>query len=133
MTDADDTSPPAAVCTPPSGSTFAIGTTKVTCKATDSDDTNSPVSTSFKVTVVGAAGQLAALLKEVNGLQPPVFGLASLVQLAQMAVAHGNTQLACLWLTEFNINVVFHPWSIQPANAGKLIDDATRIENVLGC
>ena len=42
---------PAVNCTPPSGSTFAIGTTTVTCTATDSDDTNSPVSGSFTVTV----------------------------------------------------------------------------------
>jgi hypothetical protein len=45
-------SPAATVgCTKASGSTFAIGTTTVTCTATDSDDTNSPVSASFTVTV----------------------------------------------------------------------------------
>jgi hypothetical protein len=45
-------SPAATVsCTPASGSTFAIGTTTVTCTATDSDDTNGPVSASFMVTV----------------------------------------------------------------------------------
>ena len=37
---------------PASGSTFAKGTTTVTCTATDSDDLNSPVSTTFTVTVV---------------------------------------------------------------------------------
>jgi hypothetical protein len=42
---------PAVSCDAPSGSTFPIGTTTVTCTATDSDDTNSPVSTSFTVTV----------------------------------------------------------------------------------
>jgi hypothetical protein len=38
-----------------SGSTFAIGTTTVTCKATatDGDDRNSPVSASFTDTVQG--------------------------------------------------------------------------------
>src|SRR5260370_1163542 len=46
-----DSSTALVTCTPASGSTFAIGTTTVTCTATDSDDTNSPVSQSFTVTV----------------------------------------------------------------------------------
>ncbi len=47
----EDNPLPSANCTPASGSTFAIGTTKVTCTVSDSDDTNSPVSQSFSVTV----------------------------------------------------------------------------------
>ncbi len=48
----DEDSPlPTASCSPASGSTFAIGTTTVTCTVSDSDDTNSPVSASFTVTV----------------------------------------------------------------------------------
>lgn len=48
----DEDSPlPPVNCTPASGSTFPIGTTKVTCTVTDSDDSNSPVSASFTVTV----------------------------------------------------------------------------------
>src|SRR5205823_8048891 len=46
-----DSSTASVSCTPASGSTFAIGTTKVTCTASDSDDTNSPVSGSFQVVV----------------------------------------------------------------------------------
>src|SRR5207244_154184 len=48
----DEDSPgPSASCTPASGSTFPIGTTTVTCTVTDSDDTNSPVSSNFQVVV----------------------------------------------------------------------------------
>jgi hypothetical protein len=48
----DEDSPlPSASCLPASGSTFVIGTTTVTCTVSDSDDTNSPVSASFTVTV----------------------------------------------------------------------------------
>jgi HYR domain len=48
----DEDSPlPSVSCVPASGSTFAIGTTKVTCTVSDSDDANSPVSASFTVTV----------------------------------------------------------------------------------
>ncbi len=49
----DEDSPlPPVICTPTSGSTFAIGTTTVTCTVSDNDDTNSPVSQSFSVTVL---------------------------------------------------------------------------------
>src|SRR5205823_11589507 len=55
----DEDSPlPTASCTPTSGSTFAIGTTTVTCTAIDPDDANSPVSQTFTVTVKGAAAQV---------------------------------------------------------------------------
>jgi hypothetical protein len=47
----EDNPLPTANCSPASGSTFAFGTTKVTCSVSDSDDTNSPVSQSFSVTV----------------------------------------------------------------------------------
>jgi hypothetical protein len=42
---------PTVGCDPASGSTFAIGTTTVTCTASDSDDANSPVQATFTVTV----------------------------------------------------------------------------------
>ena len=42
---------PAVGCLPASGSTFAVGTTTVTCTATDADDSNSPVTATFTVTV----------------------------------------------------------------------------------
>lgn len=42
---------PVVSCTPAPGSLFPIGTTTITCTATDSDDINSPVSQKFPVTV----------------------------------------------------------------------------------
>ena len=47
----EGTETPSVSCLPASGSTFAIGTTTVNCTATDSGDSNSPVSSSFHVTV----------------------------------------------------------------------------------
>jgi hypothetical protein len=47
-------------CLPASGSTFAIGTTTVTCTATDSDDANSPVTATFTVDVTAAPTHLTA-------------------------------------------------------------------------
>jgi Glycine rich protein/HYR domain len=130
VTDPDDASPPAAVCTPASGSTFAIGTTTVTCTATDSDDLNSPVSTSFTVTVIGAAGQLAALYQEVKGFGP---GLANTVLIAEQAVAAGNTGRACLALNAFVIEVATHIPPLPPATAAQLEATAGQIRAVLGC
>lgn len=53
VTDPGDSSPPAAVCAPKPGSVFGIGTTMVTCAATDTDDAPSTVSASL--TVKGAS------------------------------------------------------------------------------
>ncbi len=50
---------PAVQCSPVSGSTFPIGTTTVTCSASDSDDANGPVTTSFNVTVTPSPSDLA--------------------------------------------------------------------------
>jgi hypothetical protein len=50
VVDEDNPLPPVN-CSPASGSTFAIGNTTVTCSVSDSDDSNSPVSQSFSVTV----------------------------------------------------------------------------------
>ena len=51
VSDPDDTTAPAPACSPVSGAAFPIGTTTVTCSASDSDDTPSTVSASFTVTV----------------------------------------------------------------------------------
>jgi len=47
----EDASTPAVSCTPASGSTFPIGTTTVTCGASDTDDTPSTVTATFRVIV----------------------------------------------------------------------------------
>ena len=52
VTDFDEAlNPPAVSCDHASGSTFPIGTTVVTCQATDSDDTPSTGTATFRVTV----------------------------------------------------------------------------------
>jgi hypothetical protein len=51
VSDQDDTTAPVPACSPASGAMFPIGTTTVTCTASDRDDTPSTVSTSFTVTV----------------------------------------------------------------------------------
>jgi hypothetical protein len=64
-----DSASPSVNCDPASGSSFAIGTTTVTCTATDSDDLNSPVEATFTITVNKAPTGLAAAPQLV--LLPP--------------------------------------------------------------
>ena len=133
VTDGDDTSPPAASCTLASGTVFAIGTTTVNCTATDPDDSNSPVSTSFTVTVRGAAAQLADLSQAVHGVGPGN-SLAAKVQQAQTDLAAGNVAGACGTLGAL-INAVSAQSgkSIPAGHAAQLIADAQRIRSVLAC
>jgi hypothetical protein len=48
----EDASLPSVTCSRPSGSTFGVGTTTVTCSVTDGDDTPAVVAESFLVTVI---------------------------------------------------------------------------------
>lgn len=52
-------------CSPPSGSTFPIGTTTVTCTASDATGNNATAS--FEVLLRGAAGQVDGLIALVDG------------------------------------------------------------------
>jgi YVTN family beta-propeller protein len=133
VSDADDPTPPEASCTPAAGGVFAIGDTTVTCTATDSDDSNSPVSTQFTVTVVGAAGQLAALNTAVQGVRPGT-SLADTVTAAQTYLAAGDTPHACTTLQAFLKQVkALAGKQIPRVTAQTLTADATRICAVLGC
>ena len=127
---ADPTDPPAAVCTPPSGGTFPIGTTTVTCTATDAADSNSPVSSTFTVTIVGAPGQLAALHWDVRDYGP---GLANTVLIAEHAVDTENTPRACLALDAFIIEVQTRIPPLPPVTRAYLIAAAGQIQAVLAC
>jgi hypothetical protein len=58
------------VCSPPSGSTFAIGTTNILCTATDAS--GNAESCSFLVTVLGAQSLLQNVLAELGALRAAV-------------------------------------------------------------
>ena len=126
--DPDDATPPAVACIPASGSVFPIGTTTVTCTATDRDDLNGPVQATFTVTVVGAAAQLAALQQAVAG-----FGFENipglLAGIAAQQLAAGHPALACQTLNEFISDV---RQQVPASTAAPLIAAAERIQAVLG-
>ena len=127
-TDPDDSTAPAVTCTPASGSAFPIGTTTVTCTATDRNDLNGPVQATFTVTVLGAAAQLAALQQAVAG-----FGFENvpglLAGIAAQQLAAGHPALACQTLNEFITDVRAQ---VPAATAAPLIAAAERIQAVLG-
>lgn len=131
--DPDDSTPPAVSCSPAPGATFPIGQTTVTCTAADPDDSNSPQSAQFTVTVLGAADQLTALAQAVRGVGPGNL-LAATVAQAQSDLAAGHVTRACATLNVFVLEVrVMSGISIPPALAQQLIADAKRIRNVLAC
>jgi hypothetical protein len=133
VTATDPDNPPSDLtitCNHPSGGTFAIGTTTVTCTATD--PTGNTSTGGFHITVLNAADQLGILYKQVqdNGLSN---GLASKVAAAQSALARGNTNAACGNLTLFISQVQAQSASIGPALAAQLIAEAKQIKAVIGC
>jgi hypothetical protein len=121
-------------CVPPSGSTFAIGDTTVTCTATDTDgDANSPVQKTFNVHVKGAAEQLVDLFNAVQGVGPGT-SLADKIASIQADLASGDTSDACGTLNAFIHEVKAQTGKSIPAGtAASLIASAQQIEAVIGC
>ncbi|QNN53588.1 HYR domain-containing protein [Nocardioides mesophilus] len=132
-TDADPVSPE-VTCSRASGSTFGIGTTQVTCTATDAAGNTG--SATFTVTVKGAVTQLTALQAKVQNLSsaPARKSLLTTLQSAQAAVSRGDTSAACDKLTSFISQVEAQSGKkISTSDAASLIRDARRIMGVLGC
>jgi HYR domain len=132
VTATDDIDPaPVVSCTPPSASQFAIGTTTVSCTATDAAGNSSTAT--FAVTVEGAAAQLTNLGAEVIGVGPGR-SLAATVSVAKFFLAHGATRATCLTLSVLELEVRAQAGKKIPvAQAAALIADARRIRAVLGC
>jgi uncharacterized repeat protein (TIGR01451 family) len=137
VTDEDATKPTPS-CTPASGTTFAIGTTAVTCTVTDSDDTNSPVSRSFTVAVKGAAAQLSDLVTLVNsmglgnGLQGSFDTQLGAVQ-TDLQQAN-NTKQSCNDLGAFISHIQAQSGKLlTTARANQLLGPANNLSKTLGC
>jgi len=132
-TDPDDPTPPSVSCSPAPGASFRIGHTTVICTATDPDDSNSPQSSEFKVTVLGAPAQLANLARAVKGVGPGT-SLADMVAQARSYLASGHVADACGTLGAFVNEVKAQSGiTIPSVTARKLIADAQRIQAVLAC
>jgi N-acetylneuraminic acid mutarotase len=141
-TDEGGDNPAATVsCDHATGATFAIGVTTVTCTASDSDDSNSPVSASFTVTVVGASGQVSALLATVNGYSNPALPktqktpLDNKLQLILAEIASNQQVLACTNLTGVigYVKAQTGIGGLTAARASALIAATKNIQATLGC
>jgi HYR domain len=127
----DDSGTPAVTCVPASGTTFAIGTTTVTCSVTDDDGATE--TGSFEVGVRGARDQVTDLLTAVAGVGPGR-SLTAKLRAALVHLADGSVQSACDVLREFIGEVRAQSGKRIPADtAALLLDDAARIRAVLAC
>ncbi len=136
-TTATDVNPasPVVTCTPASGSTFAIGTTTVTCSQKDAAGNTGSVR--FTVTVKGAGAQLTDLQAKVQSLpiDPTTRkNLQSILQTAQTALGKGDVRATCDKLTSFVSQVqALSGKKITTPAADGLLADARRIKAVLSC
>jgi hypothetical protein len=126
------------VCSPTSGTTFAIGTTTVTCTATDAAPANNTNQCSFTVTVLTVSATIENLKASVNssslsGTQKQ--GLISKLNAALDALAQGHTNTACQKLADFINSVVnnIDHGDIPAAQGQAWINSAANVRNTLGC
>ena len=129
-TAADDTDPDvAATCAPASGSTFVIGTTLVSCTATDAS--GNQATASFPVHVKGADEQLDDLYDAVLGVGPGT-SLADKVHRAQAYLDAQAITEACSMLDSFVSAVrAQSDKKISTPTATRLVADGSRIKQVM--
>lgn len=127
---------PAITCTPSSGSLFEIGSTLVSCTATDdAENTSAPVT--FTITVLGGGDLLATLIADTSESDIPAFlkpRLLVFLNTADLALERERTAIACSTLQTFSTQVVaLSPRYITPVLATELGERAQVIRQVLGC
>jgi len=136
VTAQDDTDPdPVVKCSPPSGTTFPVGDTTVTCTATD--DTGNRATGSFTVGVSGAGEQiddLQALIAAIDISRSVRRNLDAKLAAAEASLAAADVQGACDSLRAF-ISAVNAQSGKQLTRdlAEVLVERAQRIRVVLGC
>ncbi|HUF16442.1 MAG TPA: HYR domain-containing protein [Thermoanaerobaculia bacterium] len=130
-TDAFDPNPIVA-CAPASDGLFPIGSTTVSCTATDRAGNSS--SATFVVTVLGAAEQIVKLIEllKSTALPPPLE--ARLIVTLQHVLSAPNNHVACVALRRFTEALESTPGSLIPAEmAAALMADGARIGAVMSC
>lgn len=136
VTAADDADRnPSVSCSPPSGSTFPIGTTTVNCTATDAS--GNTASASFPVTVKSPAQQVpdqVAVIQSYNLDKGTENSLTAKLDAALKALEAGDTATACNSLDSLiNHASAQSGKKLTTAQASEIIDTATRIRNAIGC
>jgi DNA-binding beta-propeller fold protein YncE len=131
----DDTdASPAVLCTPASGSRFAVGDTTVTCTATDA--AGNVAKKTFVVHVRSAKEQLDAALALTAKLLAQRGHAALAPVLVELGAARlaGRGKPACLALALAEKSLKGASGRVLDADdRQELLDDVARIEDVLGC
>jgi hypothetical protein len=130
------------VCNPGSGSVFPVGTTTVTCTATDTASPANIASCSFTVTVLTAQAVIQDLINRVTALQnagalngTQAQGLLSKLQAALSAVNDNKINVACNKLGDFisQVTALINNGTLTSAQGQPLINSAAHVRNYLGC
>jgi TolB protein len=134
-TDETDPIPPVVSCDPVSGSPFPIGTTTVTCTATD--EAGNTASGSFDVIVQGATEQVTDLKDEIANLNLPAgtkSSLSATLQQAQSSIEADNVTAALGQLDAFisQVKAQQQRGKLSSQEAAELISSAEQIKVVVG-
>lgn len=134
----DNLTTPTVACTPASGSTFPIGTTTVTCTATDA--AGNRATGSFTVLVQAAAAQVLNLISTVQsfniaqGITNSLDAKLSNVENALTSAQGGNVTSTCNQMSSFiNETLAQSGKALTTDQANQLITAANRIKAVIGC
>jgi len=131
----DNVAVASSTCNPASGTTFPIGTTSVTCVA--SDPSGNQASATFHVTVLSAQAQISNLETSVTNLALSTGTSTSLLAKLNDAVAAanaGDVATACASLQDFiNETQAQAGKKISISDANTLKAAAQRMRAVLGC
>jgi len=135
VTASDNVSVASSACNPASGTTFPIGSTSVTCVA--SDPSGNRASATFHVTVLSAQAQISNLETSVTNLALSTGTTTSLLAKLNGALAAanaGDVATACASLQDFiNQTRAQAGKKIAISDANTLSVAAQRIRAVLGC
>lgn len=116
-------------CEPASGSVFPVGSTTVSCSASDAAGNSS--SKSFSVSVIGARDQLANLMEYVKSLGLPNGSANPLIN--QLKAAYSEQGNECKKMSDFVEMVSKKSSDIDPDDAAYMTAEANRIKGAFGC
>ena len=119
------------VCTPASGSRFAIKVNTVECTA--SNAAGNSVSRSFEVSVVDAPTQLTNLLQYLLGLGLPNGTTNPLANELQHALGDPGSAISCKKMSDFLSMLIKKSRDIPSAEVAYMTNEAKRIRTVMEC
>ena len=119
------------VCTPNSGSIFAIGYKEIDCVARDA--AGNTTSREFGVKVLGAHDQILNLVAYVGSLNLSNGVANPLVNQLNSADRDGSSAQACKKMDDFVHMVSVKDGSLTMPQSSRMVTDARRIQSVLGC